>query len=162
MTKKLLSFFAILTFCMTVSASSYAQEARSGSDLRDIDPGLAKQIARDKQLLEIWKDHVRTLTRERDEAYQHIEELKSSQAAPVQGTTALETAFQEREAALREAEALRSQVTTLKSAARDACSEPGLSKILRGPDEELYASAGIDQEAQGGTCAAGIRKDRCV
>lgn len=98
MTKKLLSFCSILALCLTAPAMSATQEVRSGVDLRDVDPGLAKQIARDKQLLEIWKDHVRALTHERDEAYQRIEELKSGQgeipAVPVQESMALETSLQ--------------------------------------------------------------------
>lgn len=40
-----------------------------------------EDIQRTKELLEIWKDHVRTLTRERDEAYQEIDRLKSSKPA---------------------------------------------------------------------------------
>lgn len=120
MTKKLLSLLSILALCAAVSASSNAQETRLGADLGDIDPGLAKQIARDKQLLGIWKDHVRALTRERDEAYQRIEELKSTRSAelppePIQDTAALEAAMQEKEAALRQSEDLRSQVTALKT-----------------------------------------------
>lgn len=119
MTKRLLSAVSILALSMTVLASSNAQESKSASDLRGIDPGLAKQIARDKQLIEIWKDHVRTLKQERDEAYQRIEELKSAQVAelpaPVQDTAALEMALRQKEEALRESETLRSQITTLKT-----------------------------------------------
>ncbi|GEM_PF-3866479 len=117
MTKKLLSVLSVLALCMSVSAFSHAQEGRPGADLSDIDPGLAKQIARDKQLLEIWKDHVRKLTQERDEAYQKIEALKSSPApkAPVEDTALLDDARQEKESALQEAAALRSQVAVLKT-----------------------------------------------
>ena len=121
MTKKLSRLLSILALCFVTSIPLHAQEIRSGADFSDVDPGLAKQIARDKQLLEIWKDHVRKLTQERDEAYQKIEELKSSQAsiaplpAPVQDTAALDTALQEKESALREADTLRSQVASLKT-----------------------------------------------
>lgn len=144
MTKKLLSLLSILTLCMTVSASSNAQEARSGSDLRDIDPGLAKQIARDKQLLEIWKDHVRSLTRERDEAYQRIEELKSNQTAdlpaPIQNTAAFEAALRDKEAAFRESEALRSQVASL---------ETQISKLqVQGANQQFAVEVRPDSPAQ--------------
>ncbi|HXV19107.1 MAG TPA: hypothetical protein VD883_03420, partial [Candidatus Omnitrophota bacterium] len=37
---------------------------------------MSAEIARTKELLGIWKEHVRTLTRERDEAYQEIDKLK--------------------------------------------------------------------------------------
>ena len=48
----------------------------------------AREMQKDKELLAIWKDHVRTLTKERDEAYKEIEALKNqgvsiSPAAPV-------------------------------------------------------------------------------
>ena len=41
------------------------------------------EAERTQQLLEIWKDHVKTLTRERDEAYKEIEALKSQGARAV-------------------------------------------------------------------------------
>ncbi len=37
---------------------------------------LTKEMEKEKELLDIWKDHVRTLTKERDEAYKQIEALK--------------------------------------------------------------------------------------
>lgn len=40
-----------------------------------------EDIQRTKELLEIWKDHVRTLTKERDEAYREIDRLKTQGSA---------------------------------------------------------------------------------
>ena len=42
---------------------------------------LAQELEKTKEMTQIWKDHVRTLTRERDAAYQEIETLKN-QAPP--------------------------------------------------------------------------------
>ena len=38
---------------------------------------LSQELEKNKELLEIWKGHVKTLTKERDTAYREIEELKS-------------------------------------------------------------------------------------
>ena len=63
------------------------------------------EFERTKELLEIWKDHVRTLTRERDEAYKETEALKnqgaSSAAAPAAETVMSDTPS-DREAILKE------------------------------------------------------------
>ena len=37
----------------------------------------AEELEKTKEMTKIWKDHVKTLTRERDEAYQQIEALKA-------------------------------------------------------------------------------------
>ncbi len=42
---------------------------------------LAKEAERTQELLTIWKDHVRTLTQERNEAYETIEKLKQGQGS---------------------------------------------------------------------------------
>jgi len=45
---------------------------------------LAQELEKTKEMTQIWKDHVRTLTRERDAAYQEIETLKNQ--APLAGS----------------------------------------------------------------------------
>lgn len=50
---------------------------------------LSQELARNKELLEIWKDHVRTVTKERDDAYKQIDDLKNGmglEPAPDEGT----------------------------------------------------------------------------
>ena len=42
---------------------------------------LTKELQKGKELLAIWKDHVRSLTKERDEAYKEIETLKDQGAS---------------------------------------------------------------------------------
>src|SRR3989338_9080912 len=42
---------------------------------------LAQELEKTKEMTQIWKDHVRTLTRERDTAYQEIETLKNQTAS---------------------------------------------------------------------------------
>ncbi len=42
---------------------------------------------RSQELLEIWKEHVRTLTKERDEAYRQIDQLKSQHTLPAVSPT---------------------------------------------------------------------------
>ena len=46
---------------------------------------LAQEAERNKELLEIWKDHVKTLTKERDAAYKQIEQFKAGAGAPAGG-----------------------------------------------------------------------------
>ncbi len=75
---------------------------------------LAQEIERDRELLEIWKDHVKTLTKERDEAYKQLEALKSQNPeaqteiaqAPAVSPDEIQALTQERDQALRD---LRSQ-----------------------------------------------------
>lgn len=38
---------------------------------------IAQEAERNRELLEIWKDHVKTLTKERDQAYQELERMRS-------------------------------------------------------------------------------------
>lgn len=94
-----------------------AQEARLGTtDLPDAvaaESPLAKQIARDKQLLEIWKDHVRTLTRERDEAYQKIQDLQQ-QAASAPAAVPAEPDTAALDAANAQIETLKDKIQSLE------------------------------------------------
>ncbi len=95
--------FVLGFFC--IEGSSKAQEM---ADLSDP----SKQISRDKLLLEIWKDNVRKLTRERDDAFKRIQELKTappSSSGDLAEEPQVRQLLEEKQSALREAEAARSR-----------------------------------------------------
>ncbi len=81
MIKKFISQALIFTFFF--SSCSFAQEPST------VDPTEAKidkaiaEANRNKELLEIWKEHVKTLTQERDDAYRQIESLKTTNSSPM-------------------------------------------------------------------------------
>ena len=61
------------------SGTLFAQEAVSGDAPEgDQYQQIAREAERNKELLEIWKDHVRTLTEERNAAYKELETFKSA------------------------------------------------------------------------------------
>ncbi|MBI3252417.1 MAG: hypothetical protein HYZ52_03755 [Candidatus Omnitrophica bacterium] len=77
MKKAPILFSVFLAFGFGVSGVSRAGEVQ-GVGLMDARyEKLNQEAERNKELLEIWKDHVRTLTKERDEAYKELEQLKS-------------------------------------------------------------------------------------
>ncbi len=55
-----------------------AEEVQTQDSWRAKYEQLAKEADRDKELLGIWKNHVKEVTRERDDAYQQIDTLKTS------------------------------------------------------------------------------------
>src|SRR3990167_3692544 len=67
------------------------------------------EAERTQQLLMIWKDHVKTLTRERDEAYKEIEALKNQSPGASQNYTSQRMSDPEKESVNRTISALRSQ-----------------------------------------------------
>ena len=77
---------------------------------------LTKEIQKSKELLAIWKDHVRTLTKERNDAYKEIETLKgqgvSSENTKAQSDN--EAIVNEKEEATRELEYLKDKMTLLQ------------------------------------------------
>ena len=81
MTKFLKPFSVIFIFSFFVfgfSKTLIAQEMAGQPDAMDMRyQQISQEAQRNKELLEIWKDHVRTLTKERDEAYKEIETLKA-------------------------------------------------------------------------------------
>jgi chromosome segregation ATPase len=92
------------------------QEAVIDNRVEPIPPSpQVPEAERTQQLLEIWKDHVKTLTRERNEAYKEIEALKSQSAGTVQNNGSAEVSSAERESASRTIAALRSQLASLQS-----------------------------------------------
>src|SRR3989338_680586 len=73
------------------------------------------EAERTKQLLEIWKDHVKTLTRERNDAYKEIEALKNQGVSADRNNASQGMPNVERESVNRTIAALRSQVDSLQS-----------------------------------------------
>lgn len=98
--KKVLQFSAVLAAMILVPQLSFAsqavaayqqnnaggasfQESRAAASQETPESEaekISRELERNKELLEIWKDHVRTLTKERDEALRQIEDLKTGTA----------------------------------------------------------------------------------
>ncbi len=57
--------------------ASAGEETSSPQSLESRYDGLAQELEKTKEMTQIWKDHVRALTRERDAANQEIERLKN-------------------------------------------------------------------------------------
>ena len=43
---------------------------------------ISQEADRNRELLEIWKDHVKTLTKERDDAYRQLEHMRAAGSTP--------------------------------------------------------------------------------
>jgi chromosome segregation ATPase len=56
------------------------------------DDKVAQEAQRNRELLEIWKEHVKALTKERDDAFRELETLKARGASPVAQFGGVETA----------------------------------------------------------------------
>jgi golgin subfamily B member 1 len=54
-------------------------------------PDFSQDAERNRELLGIWKDHVKTLTKERDDAYRQLEQMKMSRGAAPAGQFGVET-----------------------------------------------------------------------
>lgn len=76
---------------------------------------------REGQLLDIWKEHVRTLTRERDEARKQLESLKSqaTSSASSASSAELEEAQQVIKSQASQIQSLESQISELKASSSD-------------------------------------------
>ena len=76
---------------------------------------LTREMEKDKELLGIWKDHVRALTKERDDAYKEIESLKKQGAVSSNSeVTPNEAVLKEKEDAIHQADYLKDQMTLLQ------------------------------------------------
>ncbi len=111
---------SLISFSENLFAKVYAnpgQEAaiESGVEQQVAQSSVSQDSERNQQLLEIWKDHVRTLTRERDEAYKEIEALKNQGAVSQPSGAATGMSDTEREAADRTITELRSKIQSLQS-----------------------------------------------
>ena len=69
---------------------------------------------RNKELLDIWKDHVKTLTKERDDAYRQIEQMKLSGAGPVAQFGGVETVAIPSPAMTEQMQGLQTEVMRLQ------------------------------------------------
>lgn len=104
---------------------------------------LSQELERNKELLEIWKDHVRTLTKERDDAYKQIEDLKSNTSAQTQASPA--PAETDNEEYLKTIDDLKAQLNTLLSenqnlkTALTAAKTQGADASLKAKLSELQA-----------------------
>ncbi len=72
----LILFIAISIF---VGQASLSAEPEGQSEAERI----SQDAERNRELLDIWKEHVKTLTKERDDAYRQIERIKVSGGSPV-------------------------------------------------------------------------------
>ncbi len=100
---------------------------------------LTEDTQRYKELLAIWKDHVKTVTRERDAAYQEIEALRGGQGIrPAQEAAGPAYSSEEKEKADEAIADLRSQVQALQ--ARLQASTP--DEKLRLLQKELQETKG--------------------
>ncbi|PIU40368.1 MAG: hypothetical protein COT00_02110 [Candidatus Omnitrophica bacterium CG07_land_8_20_14_0_80_50_8] len=108
-------FVGLFGFSKISIAKTYARPAEDPA----IDNGSAQtsqEVERTKELLEIWKDHVRTLTKERDAAYRELEALKSQGAGSAEmGDASQEAILKEKEDALRQVEDLKGRLDILQT-----------------------------------------------
>ena len=112
---------SLISFPKSLFAKVYAnpgQEAamESRMDQQVAQSSISQDSDRNQELLAIWKDHVKNLTRERDEAYQEIQALKNQGAVLRQAPGAQNTmSDSEREAADRTISDLRTKLQALQS-----------------------------------------------
>ncbi len=92
---------------------------------------------RTKELLEIWKDHVRTVTKERDEAYKEIETLKN-QGASAPPAVQEAASSSDKEDSARQIEFLNDKMSLLQRKYEELQSE----------NQKLRDSASQDQQNQ--------------
>lgn len=78
----------LLSFSLIWQPIAIAAPASTGSERGMVEPlgadsqyqKLMQESTRNREMIEIWKEHVRTLTQERDEAFKRIEELQAGPA----------------------------------------------------------------------------------
>lgn len=84
MRKVSISVLALICLSINLGVPAKAETLQTGQP--SIDASRPREAVQDQdseraqELLEIWKDHVRTITKERDEAYKEIDTLKSQTA----------------------------------------------------------------------------------
>lgn len=74
----------------------------------------AQEADRNRELLEIWKEHVKTLTRERDDAYSQMERMKAASPAGMAQFGAVESMPLPSQEAVQQIEGLQSEVSRLQ------------------------------------------------
>lgn len=121
MKKALVMVSAVILFCAAVEAkeAALAPDPMEGasSGMHEASSPVADS-ERSKELLEIWKEHVRTLTRERDAAQKELEELRTQTPSEVSaGSMAareLEEARRDNETLMRDKEEALAAIDSLK------------------------------------------------
>lgn len=99
---------------------------------------IAQEAERNRELLEIWKDHVKTLTKERDDAFEQLEQLKASRGgSPVAQFGAVESMPLPASEAAQQIESLQSEVSRLTEELQKRSSSTGDS----GRDLQMQFSA---------------------
>ena len=71
---------ALIVFSLLIASIGVTKSLAQAANSENIE-AISQEAERNRELLEIWKDHVKTLTKERDTAYKEIEHLKSSRPA---------------------------------------------------------------------------------
>ena len=95
-------------------AKGYSQVPKETAFDGRVEQNLA-DTERTHALLAIWKEHVQTVTKERDEAYKEIELLKGQEILPSDQTNAAsEEILKEKEEALRQLNFLKDKMTLLQ------------------------------------------------
>ena len=115
---------SLFGFSKVSSAKVYARPSQESTVGSPVDQVL-QENERTKELLEIWKDHVRTVTKERDEAYKQIEALKSQSGVSTQANAqelvaAADTAKEE---SLRQIDFLKDKMALLQKKYEDLQSQ---------------------------------------
>lgn len=104
---------AVSAFVILSALLAFTKQALVSAQPANLDVDKALQESeRNRELLEIWKAHVKTLTKERDDAFKQIEKLKMTQkTGPMAQFGGVETAALPPS---QQVQALQSEVTKLK------------------------------------------------
>ncbi len=86
---------------------------------------VAQEAGRNRELLDIWKDHVKTVTKERDDAYRQLEQLRASSPSGVARFGGMETMPLPNPQTAQQIEGLRSEVTRLQTELTNKASSGG-------------------------------------
>ena len=95
---------------------------------------LSQEAERNRELLEIWKDHVKTLTKERDSAYKELEHFKATgvpMAAPMAQFGGVETQPIPSPAMAGKIEGLQSEVASLRAQLEQRSQNPSGDRELQ-------------------------------
>lgn len=119
---------------------------------------LAQELEKNRELLEIWKNHVRTLTQERDEAVKEAENLKTkapeasdiSSLPSAEENSQIESLQNQLQVLTRENETLRTNLAELKAASvtADAVAAPNVVENTAVQDELNLTKKSLQEAAQ--------------
>lgn len=127
---------------------------------------LAQEAERNRELLEIWKDHVKTLTKERDTAYKELEQLKVNgpgmQSAPVAQFGGIETQTLPSPEAMHQIENLQSEVSRLQAALEQQPKSSGANAGSRELQMQFGALQSQLQQVRKELNETRVEKDRLI